>query len=54
MLEMMAQQQAERDRQAPKPESPVATGASAQQKMAGEGAPPPRAGGLGAFKCLIT
>ena len=50
MLEMMAQQQAERDRQAPKPKSPVATGASAQQKMAGEGAPPPRAGGLGAFK----
>jgi hypothetical protein len=50
MLEMMAQQQAERDRQAPKTKSPVATGASAQQKMAGEGAPPPRAGGLGAFK----
>jgi hypothetical protein len=50
MLEMMAQQQAERDSQAPKPKSPVATGASAQQKMAGEGAPPPRAGGLGAFK----
>jgi hypothetical protein len=50
MLEMMAQQQAERDRQAPKPKSPVATGASAQQKMAGEGAPPPRAGGLGAYQ----
>jgi hypothetical protein len=34
----------------PTQQSPVATGASAQQKIAGEGAPPPRAGGLGAFK----
>lgn len=33
----------------PPTQSPVATGVSAQQKMAGE-TPPPRAGGLGAFK----